>query len=571
MTKKIFKSILSVALVILLSSLVMIIGVLYDYFRGVQKNQLRTELAFAAEGVEVSGAAYLEGLNDDSCRITLVGEDGTVLYDSVESAEKMGNHADREEIKEAREYGTGEASRYSSTLTEQTIYISKLLSDGSVLRVSVSHATVPALVFGMLQPLIVVLLLAFILSSVLAHRLSEKIVEPLSAIDLDKPLENNTYDELAPVLSHIEKQHRQIARQMYDLDRSRSEFEAVTHNMKEGLVLTSERGEIISINPSAASFFLGVKPDSAEFYEHEKGCIGKDFLTLDRSRETHELIERAQANGEAESRVSRWGREYQLNASRVLSDGKFTGIVLLIFDVTDKVFAERNRREFTANVSHELKTPLQSIMGSAELIENGLVKPEDMKDFSDRIYKEAARLLTLIEDIIRLSQLDENVELAWENLDIAKMASDTAALLRDTAEKKNVIINLDCEPSEIYGVRQLYNEIIYNLCENAIKYNKDGGSVTVSVHPKNGGIELTVSDTGIGIPPEHRSRVFERFYRVDKSHSKATGGTGLGLSIVKHAVQYLGGQIDLTSRVGEGTKITVFFPNKEWELFSPKQ
>lgn len=565
MTKKIFKSILSVALVILLSSLVMIIGVLYDYFRGVQKNQLRTELAFAAEGVEVSGAAYLEGLNDDSCRITLVGEDGTVLYDSVESADKMENHADREEIKEAREYGTGEASRYSSTLTEQTIYISKLLSDGSVLRVSVSHATVPALVFGMLQPLIVVLLLAFILSSVLAHRLSEKIVEPLSAIDLDKPLENNTYDELAPVLSHIEKQHRQIARQMYDLDRSRSEFEAVTHNMKEGLVLTSEKGEIISINPSAASFFLGVKPDSAEFYEHEKGCIGKDFLTLDRSRETHELIERAQANGEAESRVSRWGREYQLNASRVLSDGKFTGIVLLIFDVTDKVFAERNRREFTANVSHELKTPLQSIMGSAELIENGLVKPEDMKDFSDRIYKEAARLLTLIEDIIRLSQLDENVELAWENLDIAKMASDTAALLSDTAEKKNVIINLDCEPTEIYGVRQLYSEIIYNLCENAIKYNKDGGSVTVSVHPKNGGIELTVSDTGIGIPPEHRSRVFERFYRVDKSHSKATGGTGLGLSIVKHAVQYLGGQIDLTSRVGEGTKITVFFPNKEWE------
>ena len=282
-----------------------------------------------------------------------------------------------------------------------------------MLRVSVSHATVPALVFGMLQPLIVVLLLAFILSSVLAHRLSEKLVEPLSAIDLDKPLENNTYDELAPVLSHIEKQHRQIARQMYDLDRSRSEFEAVTHNMKEGLVLTSEKGEIISINPSAASFFLGVKPDSAEFYEHEKGCIGKDFLTLDRSRETHELIERAQANGEAESRVSRWGREYQLNASRVLSDGKFTGIVLLIFDVTDKVFAERNRREFTANVSHELKTPLQSIMGSAELIENGLVKPEDMKEFSDRIYKEAARLLTLIEDIIRLSQLDENVELAW--------------------------------------------------------------------------------------------------------------------------------------------------------------
>lgn len=565
MTKKIFKSILSVALVILLSSLVMIIGVLYDYFRGVQKNQLRTELAFAAEGVEDGGVSYLEGLNDDSCRITLVGEDGTVLYDSVESADKMENHADREEIKEAREYGTGEASRYSSTLTEQTIYISKLLSDGSVLRVSVSYATVPALVFGMLQPLIVVLLLAFILSSVLAHRLSEKIVEPLSAIDLDKPLENNTYDELAPVLSHIEKQHRQIARQMYDLDRSRSEFEAVTHNMKEGLVLTSEKGEIISINPSAASFFLGVKPDSAEFYEHEKGCIGKDFLTLDRSRETHELLERAQANGEAESRVSRWGREYQLNASRVLSDGKFTGIVLLIFDVTDKVFAERNRREFTANVSHELKTPLQSIMGSAELIENGLVKPEDMKEFSDRIYKEAARLLTLIEDIIRLSQLDENVELAWENLDIAKMASDTAALLRDTAEKKNVKINLDCEPIEIYGVRQLYSEIIYNLCENAIKYNKDGGSVTVSVHPKNGGIELTVSDTGIGIPPEHRSRVFERFYRVDKSHSKATGGTGLGLSIVKHAVQYLGGKIDLTSRVGEGTKITVFFPNKEWE------
>ena len=233
--------------------------------------------------------------------------------------------------------------------------------------------------------------------------------------------------------------------------------------------------------------------------------------------------------------------------------------MLLIFDVTDKVFAERNRREFTANVSHELKTPLQSIMGSAELIENGLVKPEDMKEFSDRIYKEAARLLTLIEDIIRLSQLDENVELAWENLDIAKMASDTAALLRDTAEKKNVIINLDCEPTEIYGVRQLYSEIIYNLCENAIKYNKDGGSVTVSVHPKNGGIELTVSDTGIGIPPEHQSRVFERFYRVDKSHSKATGGTGLGLSIVKHICDIYGASIALTSKIGVGTTIRIDF------------
>lgn len=563
MTKKIFRSILTVALVILVSSLIMITGVLYDYFRSVQKNQIRTELEFAAEGVEGCGVSYLEGLSGNLCRLTLVSSDGTVIYDTVENAESMENHAEREEIKEAFENGTGEATRYSSTLTEQTIYIAKLLPDGSVLRASVSHATIPTLVFGMLQPLVVVLLLAFILSSVLAHKLSEKIVEPLSSLDFDKPLDNNTYDELAPVLSHIEKQHRQIMRQMYELERSRSEFEAVTHNMKEGLVLTSDSGKIISINPAAAAFFQKVKPDSAEFYEQENGCVGKDFLTLDRSRETYELIKKAADNGEAEVRVSRGGREYQLNASRVLSNDKFTGIVLLIFDVTEKVNAERNRREFTANVSHELKTPLQSIMGSAELMENGLVKAEDMKGFCDRIYKESSRLLSLIEDIIRLSQLDENTELPWESLDASDMAKSTVTSLASAAEKINVTFGLDCEPSPNCGVRQLYNEIIYNLCDNAIKYNKDGGKVNVSVHPSNDGIEIKVSDTGIGIPEEHRERIFERFYRVDKSHSKESGGTGLGLSIVKHAVQYLGGSIALDSTVGVGTTITVFIPHHE--------
>lgn len=560
MTKKIFHSIFVVAMAILLACLVMIIGVLYDYFLAVQKNQLKTELALAAEGVEDSGIEYLEGLMEDSCRLTWIASDGEVIYDSVENVENMENHAQREEVKEALKTGVGESSRYSATLTAQTIYCAKLISDGTVLRVSVSHATVPTLIFGMLQPLIVILILALILSSLLAHRLSEKIVEPLSALDLEKPLENNTYDELSPVLTHIERQHRQIARQMHELDRSRNEFEAVTQNMNEGLVLISNNGEILSVNPAAVSFFSGIKPSSAEFFEREQGCVGRDFLSLDRSRETGELLEKAYKEGRGEIRVSRRGLEYQLNASRIEADGKPTGIVLLIFDVTDKVFAERNRREFTANVSHELKTPLQSIMGSAELIENGLVKSEDMPQFIGRIRSEASRLVTLIEDIIRLSQLDENTSLPWEDVDLYEMAESVSKSLGTVADKRGVKITVDGEKTVSHGVRQLYNEIIYNLCENAVKYNKDGGEVKVAVHETDCGAELTVEDTGIGIPPEHQSRVFERFYRVDKSHSKETGGTGLGLSIVKHAVAYMGGEIDLKSEVGEGTRISVFFP-----------
>ena len=569
MTKKIFRSIFIVAITILLACLVLIIGVLYDYFRAVQKNQLKTELYLASEAVENSGLDYLTGLDDDSCRLTWVSVDGSVLYDSENSAELMENHADREEIKEAFQSGFGESSRYSSTLTQQTLYCAKLLSDGSVLRVSVSHATIPILLFGMLQPLVVIFVLALILSAVLAHRLSEKIVEPLNSIDLEKPLENNTYDELSPVLTHIERQHRQIAKQMHELDRSRCEFEAVTQNMNEGLVLLSSKSEILSINPSAASFFLNVNPSSAEFFEKEQGCIGKDFLSIDRSREINKALDVALEKGRSEIRISRSGREYQLNASRIDASGNngtagssAAGIVLLIFDVTDKVFAERNRKEFTANVSHELKTPLQAIMGSAELIENGLVKKEDMPRFIGHIRSEAQRLVALIDDIIRLSQLDENVELQKENVNIYELSSSIIDSMKNVSESKNVSISLEGTDVIIPGVRQLFYEIIYNLCDNAIKYNVDGGKVAVKIESNDSMASITVEDTGIGIPPEHQPRIFERFYRVDKSHSKETGGTGLGLSIVKHSVSYLGGRIELHSEVGVGTKITVYFPKQ---------
>ena len=504
--------------------------------------------AVVAQAVETSGVQYLERLETDSCRITLVSSDGDVLYDSKTSADKMENHAKREEIKEALKKGFGESSRYSATLTEETFYYAKKLANGNVVRVSVDHATMLTLVLGMLTPIIIVLIGALALSIFLAYRISKRIVEPLNSIDLDKPLENEAYDELAPLLTHIERQKEQIHNQYKELEVRKSEFYAIIENMNEGLVLLSRDYTVLSINPAAGAFF-SASPE----------CIGKDFLTLERNHEINKALDNAVQDGRSEIEVSRNGHEYQLNISRIGSDEQTSGVVILVFDISDKVFAERNRKEFTANVSHELKTPLQSIMGSAELLENGLVKADDVPKFIGRIRSEAARLVTLIEDIIRLSQLDESTDFPLEDADIYEIAKDEAEMLSLTAQKRNVTISVKGKSTVIHAPKQLLHEIIYNLCDNAIKYNKEGGSVEVSVEESDNNVMLSVSDTGIGIPLDNQNRVFERFYRVDKSHSKETGGTGLGLSIVKHAVQYLNGKISLESTVGKGTKISVAF------------
>ena len=550
MTKKIFQSILLVAGCVLLASLLIIMGFLYDYFGGVEENQLRDELSLAAAAVEDGGTDYLSRLTADRCRLTWIAADGSVLYDTKTNAESLENHASRAEVSQALATGTGESTRYSSTLMEKTMYYAQRLDDGTVLRISISRATVGMIAVGMIQPLLIVLIVALILSGLLARRLSRRIVDPLNSLDLEHPLDNDAYEELSPLLKRIHRQHVEIQMQLRELREKTDEFTQITGSMREGLVLLDEHGSILSISAAAQALFGA-----------DAQCVGRDFLTIERSHEISAAIQAAAADGHSEVRAERAGRVYQFDISRITSDGKFLGTVILAFDITEQEFAERNRREFTANVSHELKTPLQGIIGSAELIENGMVKPEDLPRFVGHIHAEAARLVTLIDDIIRLSQLDEGDAMPTEPVDLLAVSQEVAENLHDAAAARNVTVSVTGQPAVLPGVRRLIYEIVYNLCDNAIKYNRDGGRVDVTVAADAGGSSITVADTGIGIAPEHQARVFERFYRVDKSHSKASGGTGLGLSIVKHAVQYHHGRIELESTPGTGTTIRVVFPN----------
>ena len=550
MTKKIFQSILLVAGCVLLASLLIIMGFLYDYFGGVEENQLRDELSLAAAAVEDGGTDYLSQLTADRCRLTWIAADGSVLYDTKTNAESLENHASRAEVSQALATGTGESTRYSSTLMEKTMYYAQRLDDGTVLRISISRATVGMIAVGMIQPLLIVLIVALILSGLLARRLSRRIVDPLNSLDLEHPLDNDAYEELSPLLKRIHHQHVEIQTQLRELREKTDEFTQITGSMREGLVLLDEHGSILSINAAAQALFGA-----------DAQCVGRDFLTIERSHEISAAIQAAAADGHSEVRAERAGHVYQFDISRITSDGKFLGTVILAFDITEQEFAERNRREFTANVSHELKTPLQGIIGSAELIENGMVKPEDLPRFVGHIHAEAARLVTLIDDIIRLSQLDEGDAMPTEPVDLLAVSQEAAENLHDVAAARNVTVSVTGQPAVLPGVRRLIYEIVYNLCDNAIKYNRDGGRVDVTVAADAGGSSITVADTGIGIAPEHQARVFERFYRVDKSHSKASGGTGLGLSIVKHAVQYHHGRIELESTPGTGTTIRVVFPN----------
>ena len=549
MTKRIFRSTLLVGVAVLAASLVLVMGALYSYFGRVQESQLRDELSLAAVGVEKNGSDYLAQLRSEQYRITWLRGDGTVLYDTQADAATMENHAQREEVQQALAAGEGESSRYSSTLLQKTVYYAKRLPDGTVLRLSAVRVTAGVLVLNMLQPILLVLATALILSGVLAGRLARRITEPLNRLDLEQPLENDTYEELAPLLRRMEHQRLLLRQQMDELKRRSEEFEQITGSMNEGLLLLDEAGTVLSINP-AAQRLLGANTD----------CVGQDLLTVDRDVALSEAVREAKAQGHSEFRGQRNGREYQFDVTRIQSEGRTAGVVLLVFDVTERAFAERNRREFTANVSHELKTPLQGIIGSAELLENGMVKQEDVPRFVGHIRAEAQRLVTLIGDIIRLSQLDEGETMPAEPVELLALAREAAESLQSAAAARNVTITVEGEPVELTGVRRLLYEIIFNLCDNAVKYNTDGGRVQVTVTKENETAAVTVRDTGIGIPPDQQDRVFERFYRVDKSHSKASGGTGLGLSIVKHAVQYHHGAIHLQSEVGKGTEIRVTFP-----------
>ena len=544
MTSKIFRSTVFVAALVLLSSLSVILGVLYNHFTDVQVAQLKDELSLAVTGTEQYGNAFLENVEADRFRVTWIDKDGTVLFDTQADQSAMENHADREEIREAMETGTGSAVRNSSTMTEQTYYEAMRLYDGTVLRVSANQASAWALMIDLLWPIVLIAVLAIGLSLVLARRMARKIVGPLNVLDLERPLANDTYEELSPLLRRINRQHLQIEEQMRKLRRKADEFSQITSHMQEGLVVLDKETNIRSINSAAVKIFGA-----------EENSVGSSFFRLGGSNALRPALNDALDRGHGTATLAENGRVYRFDMSRIRSDGRLLGAVILAVDVTEAQNAEKLRREFSANVSHELKTPLQSIIGSAELLESGMVKPEDAPRFVGHIRREAKRLVNLVEDIIRLSQLDEGVVMPTETVDILALAEEVQSILRPSAEDRNVTIAVSGAGFSVTGVRRMLHEVIYNLCDNAIKYNVPGGHVQIHVEDRN----LSVSDTGIGIPAEHQDRIFERFYRVDKSHSKATGGTGLGLSIVKHAVAYHSASISLESAPGKGTTITIQF------------
>ena len=544
MTSKIFRSTVFVAVVVLLCSLGIVMGVLYNHFTGVQVEQLKDELSLAVTGTEQYGNAFLENVEADRFRVTWIGADGTVLFDTRVDESTMENHADREEIREAFETGSGSAVRNSSTLTEQTYYEAQRLTDGTVLRISANQASAWALMMDLLWPIILIAMLAIGLSLILARRMAKNIVEPMNKLDLEHPLSNNTYEELSPLLRRINQQHLQIHSQMRKLQRKTDEFIQITSHVQEGLVVLDKETHIRSINIAAIKIFGA-----------EESCVGSSFFQVNRSNALRQALNDALDRGHGRAVLELDGRAYRFDMSSIQSEGNLLGAVILAVDVTEAQNAEQMRREFSANVSHELKTPLQGIIGSAELLESGMVKPEDTSRFVGHIRKEASRLVNLIEDIIRLSQLDEGVELPAEQVDMLQLAEDVKEILTPSAAEKQVSIAVSGAGFAVKGVRRMLHEVVYNLCDNAIKYNVHGGSVTI--HAENN--RLVVSDTGIGIPAEHKDRIFERFYRVDKSHSKASGGTGLGLSIVKHAVQYHHGKIALESEPNKGTTISVLF------------
>ena len=544
MTKRIFRSIVIVATLVLFVCFGVTMGVLYSHYSDLHWQQLGNELTIAQNGLEQYGEDYLDALSKGNFRFTWIEKSGTVLHDTQTSYETMDNHADREEIKEAFVYGSGESQRYSDTVTTKMLYKAVKLQDGSVLRISTAQDSVLALLLEVLLPLVLIYVIAIAVSLMLARRMAKRIVNPLNDLDLDNPLSCNTYDEISPLLHRIEKQNKQISAQVAQLKEKTDQFEQTTSSMSEGLVLLDSEGKILSINPAAARLF-----------ETSKACVGLDFLVVDRSQAMSGGVKQALAKQHCDFRITKHGSEYQIGISPIVSGNRLLGAVVLAFDVTEQVNAQRNRQEFTANVSHELKTPLQSILNSAQLLQSGLVKPEDVQKFTGYICSEAERLLQLINDIIRLSQLDESGEFPQESVNLYAVTSQVLQTLLPAADSRNITVELLGEHTVITGVRQLAYELIYNLCDNAIRYNKDGGKVTVTV----GKDSITVKDTGIGIPKEHQARIFERFYRVDKSHSRETGGTGLGLSIVKHAAQQLGAIIELESEPNIGTTVIVKF------------
>lgn len=550
MTKKIFKSIIFVCALVLAVGLAAVMGILYSNFDGQMRKELSKEAAYLTYGVEQQGVDYLKNIKDKSARITYIDQDGTVLFDNEADVSEMKNHSDRTEFQKAEKYGAGESSRYSDTLSEKTIYYALRLKDGTVLRVSGTQDSVLALVENLIFPLCGLLCLMLILSGIMASAISKRIVKPINELDLESPEENRIYEELSPLLSKIHRQNREIQNQLELAKQQQEEFALITENMQEGLIVIDKYTMILSANSSAWNLF-----------HMDRGCQGESVYCLDREEEFRHAIEQVLSGEHTELVLKLNGSDIQLIANPVIRDKKTEGAVVLLVNVTEKLERESLRREFSANVSHELKTPLTSISGFAEIMQSGLVKCEDIPQFAGRIYKEAQRLLQLVEDVIQISQLDEEkTSYTWEPVDVYQVCKNAFESLKEKAKRLNVHLYICGEYMKMEAVRTLLEEAVYNVCDNAIKYNRNEGSVSVFLTQTAQEIQIVVKDTGVGIPKEDQDRVFERFYRVDKSHSKEIGGTGLGLSIVKHAVGALKGSVMLRSEEGNGTEICMKFP-----------
>lgn len=555
MTKKIFKSIMFVCALVLAVGLAAVMGILYRNFDGQMRKELSKEAAYLAYGVEQQGLNYLKNIKDKSARITYIDQDGTVLFDNEADVSEMKNHSDRTEFQKAEKYGAGESSRYSDTLSEKTIYYALRLKDGTVLRVSGTQDSVLALVENLIFPLCGLLCLMLILSGIMASAISKRIVKPINELDLESPKENQIYEELSPLLSKIHRQNREIQNQLELAKQQQEEFALITENMQEGLIVIDKYTMILSANSSAWNLF-----------HMDRVRQGESVYCLDREEEFRHAIEQVLSGEHTELVLKLNGSDIQLIANPVIRDKKTEGAVVLLVNVTEKLERESLRREFSANVSHELKTPLTSISGFAEIMQGGLVKNEDIPKFAGRIYKESQRLLQLVEDVIQISQLDEEkTSYVWEPVDVYQVCKNAFESLKEKAKRLNVHLYICGEYMKMEAVRTLLEEAVYNVCDNAIKYNRNDGSVSVFLTQTAQEIQIVVKDTGVGIPKEDQDRVFERFYRVDKSHSKEIGGTGLGLSIVKHAVGALKGSVILRSEEGNGTEITLRFPKVHME------
>ncbi|XOQ45278.1 MAG: histidine kinase [Clostridium sp.] len=558
--RKIFSNMCLLAFTTVLLSAMLVTGILYGKFYSSMKQSVKNEAVYIAAAINFSGQEYLniQKNTNEMSRVTLISSDGTVLYDSAEDKNMMENHLHRPEVVSAFENGFGEDVRLSKTLGTQYFYYALRLENGNILRVSNAVNSVYASVFASIPYLVLIFAAIFVAAILLANLMTKRIVVPINELNLDDPLSNDVYDELSPLLTRLSRQQAMLKKQMDSLKEKQEEFSAITEHMDEGLIILDVNANILSINNSALKL-LGVS---------SKNCVGQHILTVNRSLALQTAVNSALGGEACEDSLSVGRYHYQLLANPVFVNKTLTGAVLLIIDVTQKHMAEQMRREFSANVSHELKTPLTSISGYAEILKNGLVKPADIQRFSERIYAEASRLIALVEDIMKLSRLDESApDLPFEEVNLLSLSQEICRRISLLAQKKHIEISVRGDSVSIRGVRQILDEMIYNLVSNAVMYNRDGGSVTVSVFKTSAKTVLEVADTGIGIAPEHQDRIFERFYRVDKSHSKETGGTGLGLSIVKHGANYHGAKIELESQPGKGTKVQIIFPQNIGEQY----